>query len=144
MHFSSMVGYFITSSILLNLHSTWLPSHLLLAQHPKSALSLVAFLISCLQPQAKSGKWPMATPLESPHDWWLFLPLNHSKSFFPPPVSLSLPAGTWKSLLPSHWPLASLFINQEPIGEQHLQCSQADSWSNHQNHPVHLTFSVQI
>jgi hypothetical protein len=39
-----------------------MPFALLLAQHPKSVLSLVVFLISCLLPQAQSMKWPMATP----------------------------------------------------------------------------------
>jgi hypothetical protein len=28
---------------------------------------------------------------------------------------------------PAHWPLASLSIDQEPVGEQDLQCSQAEA-----------------
>ena len=36
---------------------------------------------------------------------------------------------------PSHWLLASLLITQEPIGEENLQCSHADSQSKHQKPP---------
>jgi hypothetical protein len=48
--------------------------------------------------------------------------LSSSEAWQVPFLSPSLPAGTWKVLpLPlSHWPLASLLINQEPIGEQDL------------------------
>lgn len=49
----------------LNLPSTQQPNYLILAQDPKSALSLVMFLISCLLPQAQSGKLPIDTPPRS-------------------------------------------------------------------------------
>jgi len=65
------------SSFLTCLRTQWLGScnppvanvhfPLFLAQHPTSALLLVAFLISHL------GKWPMATPPEISHGWWLSL-----------------------------------------------------------------------
>jgi hypothetical protein len=46
---------------------------LVLAKHPKSALSLVMFLISCLLPQAELGNQPMTTPPEFSHGWWFLL-----------------------------------------------------------------------
>ena len=42
-------------------------------------------------------------------------------------------------LLTSCWPLASLLIDQEPIGKQDLQPSRADSLFKQQNHPLHAS-----
>jgi hypothetical protein len=53
---------------------------------------------------------------------WLFLPPKHGKHSFPlsSTESTSLSVGTRKSrlLLTACWLLASLLIDQEPIGEQ--------------------------
>ena len=55
------------------------------AQHPKSALSLVVFQISCL---ATPGPGPIREEVNGhsahsdiSHGWWLFLPLKYSTSF---------------------------------------------------------------
>ena len=48
------------------------------------------------------------------------------------------------SILPSSLASNILLTNQEPIGEQDLYGSQADSWSVHQNYPLHLVFTCDL
>jgi hypothetical protein len=69
------------------------PIPILLAQHPKSALSLVMFLTSHLEKQ------PMFAPPKISHGWSSFLPPAHGKILPSFPAFLSLPPGTWKSCL---------------------------------------------
>ena len=70
------------SRILLAQHSksvlNLVAGYILLAQHPKSALSLVAFLIFYLLFEAQTGKKPMATPPEISHGRCLSLSLSLS------------------------------------------------------------------
>lgn len=79
-----------------------------------------AFLSLPLLPQAQSGKWSEATHLSSHMAHWSSL------------LQLSSPTTSWQSsvsfhwvlahttLRPclSHWPLASLLIDQKPIGDK--------------------------
>ena len=65
----------------------------------------------------------MVIPPQISHGWWLSFPLKHGKSSFLLLCLLACLKGNWmppSPLLPSHWPLASLLTNQEPIGKQDL------------------------
>jgi hypothetical protein len=94
-------------------------------QHPKSSLNF-----SCsasFSPSSTPQPPTYRSSLRSAQDLtWLvgFSFPKHGKLSFPfSPVSASLPVGIGKSflfLLPSNWPMASLLVYEESIGEQDL------------------------
>ena len=83
--------------------------------HPRAYTSFPASLrgIGILKPEALTLALTLGT--------YGHTHTKHAKpTFFPSPVSASLPVGKLEvpPLLPNHWLLASLLIDQEPIGDQ--------------------------
>jgi hypothetical protein len=93
-----------------------------------------------------NGQWPL---IQSPHGWVTLSPADAAFPSFSPssgdsavPLNILPEQFSVSCTVPSYWPLASLLMDQNPIGNQELQHLDTQSQSI-SIHLQHLIFAVQ-